>query len=91
VILLDDCHKAEVLATIKTLMKAVKLRLYIITDVEDAWVEENAERVVRVPKSGFLTALLCVYPLQLLAYELTLKLKMDPDRPRNLSKELTTI
>jgi len=43
-----------------------------------------------VPKSGYLSALLCVIPLQRLAYDLTIVLGYDPDRPRNLAKELTT-
>jgi glucosamine--fructose-6-phosphate aminotransferase (isomerizing) len=53
----------------------------------DAFAEK---RVFSVPKSGYMSALLCVIPLQRLAYDLTVALGYDPDRPRNLAKELTT-
>jgi len=44
-----------------------------------------------VPKSGeAMSALLCVVPLQRLAYDTTIALGYNPDRPRNLAKELTT-
>lgn len=48
------------------------------------------KRVFAVPKSGYMSALLCVIPLQRLAYDITIALGYDPDRPRNLAKELTT-
>jgi glucosamine 6-phosphate synthetase-like amidotransferase/phosphosugar isomerase protein len=67
----------------------------IITDIRDKptrdYLDKIAEkRVFCVPKSGYLSALLCVIPLQRLAYDLTIVLGYDPDRPRNLAKELTT-
>lgn len=67
----------------------------IITDVKDKTTKDFMEafaehRVFTVPKSGYLSALLCVIPLQRLAYDLTIALGYDPDRPRNLAKELTT-
>lgn len=67
----------------------------VITDIQDKESREflsnfSMGRVFNVPKSGFLSALLCVFPLQRLAYELTLAKGLNPDRPRNLAKELTT-
>jgi glucosamine--fructose-6-phosphate aminotransferase (isomerizing) len=50
----------------------------------------SEKRVFYVPKSGYLSALLCIMPLQRLAYDITIALGFDPDRPRNLAKELTT-
>jgi glucosamine 6-phosphate synthetase-like amidotransferase/phosphosugar isomerase protein len=46
---------------------------------------------MQVKRSGLaLSALLCIVPLQRLAYDTTVALGYDPDRPRNLAKELTT-
>ena len=53
--------------------------------------ELSGDRIFLVQKSGpTLSALLCIVPLQRLAYDLTLNLGLHPDRPRNLAKELTT-
>ena len=44
-----------------------------------------------VPYSGAaLSGLISIIPLQRMAYDLTIALGYDPDRPRNLAKELTT-
>lgn len=74
------------------------LRAIIITDVKDRGIRDqmttlcdgDAERIFTVPRSGYMSALLSVIPLQRLAYDLTVRLGYDPDRPRNLAKELTT-
>jgi len=51
----------------------------------------SQERIFFIQKSGpCLSALLCVIPLQRLAYDFTLALGYHPDKPRNLAKELTT-
>jgi len=68
----------------------------IVTDVKDKGLRERLNkfsqgRMFVVQRSGFtFSALLCVLPLQRLAYDLTLALGYHPDRPRNLAKELTT-
>lgn len=73
----------------------------IVTDIKDKTLRERmtaftSGRIFFVQRSGYkydgftLSALLCVIPLQRLAYDLTLALGYHPDRPRNLAKELTT-
>ena len=68
----------------------------IVTDIKDKALRERLsqfteERIFFVQRSGAsLSALLCVIPLQRLAYDLTLQLGYHPDKPRNLAKELTT-
>lgn len=48
-------------------------------------------RAFFVQRSGWaMSALLCILPLQRLAYDLVLALGYHPDKPRNLAKELTT-
>ena len=83
----------------KLLDHGVKLYSIVISDCKDtvtiSFLEQfcgSKENVFYVPKSGpALSALLCVVPLQRLAYDTTIALGYDPDRPRNLAKELTTI
>jgi len=69
----------------------------IITDIKEKRIKEffegitgSAELVHNIPNSGYLSALLAVIPMQRIAYDLTIALGYDPDRPRNLAKELTT-
>lgn len=82
----------------KLLENGVKILPIVITDCRDKETKSFFEKfcggkdnLFIVPKSGpFLSALLCVVPLQRLAYDITIALGYDPDRPRNLAKELTT-
>jgi len=68
----------------------------IVSDIKDPATRDrlnalSENRSIYVQKSGpTLSALMCVLPLQRLAYDLTLALGQNPDRPRNLAKELTT-
>jgi glucosamine 6-phosphate synthetase-like amidotransferase/phosphosugar isomerase protein len=73
----------------------------IVTDIKDQSIRDRLNsftegRMMQVQRSGTkydgftLSALLCVLPLQRLAYDLTISLGYHPDRPRNLAKELTT-
>ena len=73
----------------------------IVTDIKDQGLRDrlttfSSGRILFVQRSGTkydgftLSALLCVIPLQRLAYDLTIALGYHPDRPRNLAKELTT-
>ena len=79
----------------KKIAQKVQLMPFVITDAKDKATRDFLEsytnkRVFYVPRSGYMSGLLCVMPLQRLAYDLTLELGYDPDRPRNLAKELTT-
>jgi glucosamine--fructose-6-phosphate aminotransferase (isomerizing) len=52
-------------------------------------VENCADDIITIPNNGALTALLAIIPLQLIAYELSLKRGINPDVPRNLAKAVT--
>jgi glucosamine--fructose-6-phosphate aminotransferase (isomerizing) len=53
-------------------------------------LEKVADDVIYIPKCpDFLSPLLTVIPLQLLAYHLAVKLGCDVDKPRNLAKSVT--
>jgi len=94
-VVLDDHTKSQMLEGMQKLTEKVKLMSIVITDVKDKNTRDFLEvfsegRIMYVPKSGYMSALLCVMPMQRIAYDLTLELGYDPDRPRNLAKELTT-
>ncbi len=83
----------------KLKIRGVDILPVIISDCTDPETQEffldfaggKQERIFYVPKSGeALSGLLAVVPLQRLAYDTTVALGYDPDRPRNLAKELTT-
>jgi glucosamine--fructose-6-phosphate aminotransferase (isomerizing) len=53
-------------------------------------IQHHADDVIFVPKApAFLSAVLAVIPLQLLAYHIAALRGCDVDRPRNLAKSVT--
>ena len=53
-------------------------------------LEKVADDVILIPRCpDYLSPLLTVIPLQLLAYHLAVKLECDVDKPRNLAKSVT--
>jgi glucosamine--fructose-6-phosphate aminotransferase (isomerizing) len=56
----------------------------------DAEIADKANEVLFIPDLGeYLTALLAVVPLQLLAYHVAMLKGTDVDQPRNLAKSVT--
>jgi len=84
------------ISQIKKMQQGTDLMAVVITDVKKEetvkFLSEFSEgRMHQIETPGpNLAALTCVVPLQRLAYDLTIALGFDPDRPRNLAKELTT-
>jgi len=70
-------------------VKARGGRILVITDSEQEF-GRLADHVIRVPKTlPYLTPLLNVVPLQLLAYHVAVQRGCDVDMPRNLAKSVT--
>ena len=66
-------------------------KVILITDQETS-IEDFCFHVIRIPKvNPFLTPLLSIIPLHLMAYELALGLGRNVDRPRNLAKSVTVV
>ena len=56
----------------------------------DREIAEKANEVLYIPDAGeYLTSLLAVVPLQLLAYHVAMLKGTDVDQPRNLAKSVT--
>jgi glucosamine--fructose-6-phosphate aminotransferase (isomerizing) len=88
-IALRDSVYEKMLANISE-AKARKGRIIIIGTEGDKSLAELGEHVFYIPKtSEFLSPLLAVLPLQLLAYHIATLRGNDVDRPRNLAKSVT--
>ena len=65
-----------------------KANVIVITNSHVFDVYEDC-RIIRIPNNESFQDLLCVIPMQLLAYYLSLRKNMNPDKPRNLAKVVT--
>ncbi|HZW27564.1 MAG TPA: glutamine--fructose-6-phosphate transaminase (isomerizing), partial [Trueperaceae bacterium] len=71
-------------------VKARDGRLIVVATEGDERVKEHADEVVYVPRAHeYLSPVVNVVPLQLLAYEVANRLGRDVDQPRNLAKSVT--
>jgi glucosamine--fructose-6-phosphate aminotransferase (isomerizing) len=51
--------------------------------------QKDKEHVLYIPKNNSFADLLCIIPMQLLAYHLSVSKNINPDMPRNLAKVVT--
>ncbi|MDR3071652.1 MAG: glutamine--fructose-6-phosphate transaminase (isomerizing) [Endomicrobium sp.] len=64
--------------------------LIIVTNIYDERIRQKSDHVICVPKTNeFISPLMNVIPLQLLAYHIAVLLDCDVDQPRNLAKSVT--
>jgi glucosamine--fructose-6-phosphate aminotransferase (isomerizing) len=71
-------------------VRARKGRIIAVATEGDEEIRSHADHVIHVPATlEFLTPLLTVVPLQLLAYHVAVMRGCDVDQPRNLAKSVT--
>jgi len=71
-------------------VKARKGRIIAVADEDDDQINGLVDFVIRVPHTlDFLTPILTIVPLQLLAYYIAIQRGCDVDQPRNLAKSVT--
>ena len=87
-LVLDDEH-ANHMRVVGEQVKARGADLIIITD-KASLAEGLDDSPIVIPSNGDLTALIGVFPLQMIAYELSLLKGVNPDTPKNLAKSVTT-
>jgi glucosamine--fructose-6-phosphate aminotransferase (isomerizing) len=68
----------------------VKARGGFVIGVAD-WNSPVFDRWIKVPDCGDLNPVIQAIPMQILAYELAVQKKLDPDKPRNLAKSVTVL
>ncbi len=56
------------------------------SEEDRAEIASYSDKQFYVPYSGYLSALLCIIPIQLSAFETTYALGRNPDHPRGLTK-----
>ena len=79
----------KVLGNIQEVKARNGIAIAIVTET-DKEVEKLADYVISIPKTLYiLSSILATIPLQLLAYYVATERKLDPDKPRNLSKSVT--
>ena len=70
--------------------KARNARMIALTNSNDPKLEDLFECIIRVPEvQEFLSPIIAVIPLQLIAYYIAEFLGKDVDQPRNLAKSVT--
>ena len=62
----------------------------LITD-NNNYNEDYYKYVIKIPKNESYSTILSVIPLQMIAYCLTILKNLDPDKPKNLAKTVTTL
>ncbi|MFQ5769378.1 MAG: glutamine--fructose-6-phosphate transaminase (isomerizing) [bacterium] len=71
-------------------VKARSGRIIVIATEGDEAIKKRADHVIYVPPTlEFLTPVLTIIPLQLLAYHIAVLRKCNVDQPRNLAKSVT--
>jgi len=88
IIILNDEHKSQNMNSCQQVLSR-EADVIIITDCDDLPLEQC--KIIRIPNCGLLTGLLAVIPLQLIAYELSILKKINPDKPKNLAKTVTVL
>ncbi len=85
----QDAIYDKILANIQE-VRARKGRVIVIASEGDEAIGAHADHVIHIPRTlDFLTPILAVIPLQLLAYHIAVLRKCDVDQPRNLAKSVT--
>jgi len=88
-IAIKDGTYEKILSNIEE-VKARKGKVIAIAFEGDKQIQQKADEVIYIPETvGFLTPLLTVIPLQLLAYHIAVLRGCDVDQPRNLAKSVT--
>eukprot|EP00347_Sterkiella_histriomuscorum_P001487 403371846 len=89
-IIVDDEYKENSMRNLTYMFEKLQVRLFVISDLDSEqdreFLNKYSEKQFYVPKSGFLSAMLCIIPIQLAAFQTTLGLGRNPDKPRSLTK-----
>ncbi len=89
VIATKDSTYEKIISNIEE-VRARKGKIIAIATEGDDYIKTKVEHVIYVPQfSEFLTPILTIIPLQLLAYYLAVKRGCNVDQPRNLAKSVT--
>lgn len=83
----EDILRKQIIAAEET--KSRGAFVIFITDSNHPDIEHCSNYIIRIPTCGYMTSLLTIVPLQLLAYYIAIVKDVNPDYPRNLAKVVT--
>ena len=72
-------------------VKGRNATLILLTNADENELDtDGVDFVIRLPSDGLMSSFYAVFIGQLIAYYLAVELGYNPDKPRQLSKEITT-
>jgi glucosamine--fructose-6-phosphate aminotransferase (isomerizing) len=71
-------------------VKSRNATVVLITNCDEDLETEGVDYVVNIPKDGLLSSFYAVFVGQIIAYYSSVYKGYNPDKPRQLSKEITT-
>ena len=83
----DDSSRIEISAAQTICRGSLNI---LITD-NNNFDKDNYHHVIIIPQNSSYSSILSVIPLQMIAYCLTILKNLNPDRPKNLAKTVTTL
>ena len=88
-VIMDDQYFDDMVYALNQ-VKGRQATTIVITDCPEKLSKDLVDELIPVPHCGYLSCLMGVFPLQLISYYVALARGCDPDRPRNLAKQITT-
>jgi glucosamine--fructose-6-phosphate aminotransferase (isomerizing) len=72
-------------------IKSRNATVVLLTNAKDGEMEtDGIDHIVKIPNDGLLSSFYAVFAGQLIAYNIAIAKGFNPDKPRQLSKEITT-
>lgn len=89
IIVVKDNYFEDMVASFEQL-KLRNANIILLTNASSEMEVSKIDYVVNLPTEGIMSSYYAVFFGQLIAYYFSLAKGLNPDKPRNLSKELTT-
>lgn len=89
IIIVEKSNFFEESKSVFEMVKNKNAFLILITNTEDKLQLNGVDYIIPIPDQGFLSSLYALYFGQILSYDLAVRKGYNPDKPRNLSKEVT--
>lgn len=89
IIIIDKNDHFDELKSIYEIAKHKNANMIVITNAKEHLDIQDVDFIIDIPNEGFLSSFYGVFIGQLLAYYCCIYKDLNPDKPRNLSKEVT--
>lgn len=88
-IIVDKNDHFDDLKSVYEIVKHKNATMILITNAKEYLEVQGVDFIIDIPNDGFLSSFYSVFIGQLLAYYCCINKDLNPDKPRNLSKEVT--